>query len=238
MTSPATTPQEAQRLIAISLSTEPRLCHFGIGIYDERRVLRESGKAAVDEKLASERQRLAEAIDEVRAAADWVKGQQRSPTINDLRSSYGYKHCVERWFRTKGTRVYVANGSFIAAAIGLGWEHEISDGSPNVGFAFSEHTIRSPYEFQHAWVYFIQAGEGESSAIKIGHSTDVEKRLEQLRTGNHLPLSLLAKIGVPSVADAQDLERRLHNRFKRLRLEGEWFRWSIDLLRAAEDMER
>ena len=223
-----TTEGEALRLINAALQHEPRLCHFGLGVYDERRKLRDLGPAAVADELAAERDSLCRSPSEVAAAADWIACQERSPNWNEKHSSYGYKHCVEQWFRGRGHGVYVANGAFIAAAIGLGWQHRAV--GPNAQFCFSERTVLDPGAGEGCFVYFIKAGDG---AVKIGQSADVEKRLEQLRTGNHLPLSLLAKTRCASVADALDLERELHARFARLRLEGEWFKLHTDILKAA-----
>lgn len=81
------------------------------------------------------------------------------------------------------------------------------------------------------FVYFMQAG-GAHGAIKIGHSHNAERRLEQLRTGNHLPVEMLAKF---IRADAPFVERQLHAVFAHLRLEGEWFRFDqvlVDLIDA------
>lgn len=70
------------------------------------------------------------------------------------------------------------------------------------------------------FVYFVQAGDARGP-IKIGYSRNVEKRIESLQTGNHLPIRLLAKIDHPN---APDIERGLHAEFADIRLEGEWFR--------------
>jgi hypothetical protein len=67
----------------------------------------------------------------------------------------------------------------------------------------------------HVWTYFIQAGpDGD---IKIGISQDPESRRRTLQTGNARQLVILAAI-------AGDFERHFHHRFRRFRLNGEWFR--------------
>ena len=71
-----------------------------------------------------------------------------------------------------------------------------------------------------SYVYFIKAC-GPHPAVKIGVSDDVERRLSSLQTGNHLELRLLGRV---KHHDAGWLERRLHEHFADLRLEGEWFR--------------
>lgn len=84
--------------------------------------------------------------------------------------------------------------------------------------------------FFHAptFVYFVQAG-GDGGAIKIGYTNDVEKRLGTLRTGNHLPLRLLAALEHLS---ASTVEAGLHRAFSDLRMEGEWFRCDDRILDA------
>lgn len=84
-----------------------------------------------------------------------------------------------------------------------------------------------------AFIYFIQAGD-EHGHIKIGHSRDVDKRLESLRTGNHLPLRVLFKIPHPN---AHDIEQKLHAEFADLRAEGEWFRFDAQILLVAKALD-
>lgn len=89
------------------------------------------------------------------------------------------------------------------------------------------------------FVYFVQAGD-DRGAIKIGYSGDVEKRVESLRTGNHLPLRILAKFDLGSVDAAAAFEKEMHAAFIDLRLEGGWFAHDarilevIDVLHAFE----
>ena len=75
-------------------------------------------------------------------------------------------------------------------------------------------------------VYFIQAG-GETGPIKIGNSSNVDKRMDSLRTGNHLPLTLL---GAFPCHRAATVERELHAALDDLRLEGEWFAFSTRIM--------
>jgi hypothetical protein len=74
-------------------------------------------------------------------------------------------------------------------------------------------------------VYFIREDVAEGS-IKIGTTVgDPLARLAALRTGNPRPLRLL--VAIPG-GTAE--EKALHERFKDLRLEGEWFRPAERLL--------
>lgn len=75
------------------------------------------------------------------------------------------------------------------------------------------------------WVYFIEAvGLGR---VKIGHSSDPERRMASLATGSAVPLRLLARM-----QGGRDLEAALHERFAGLRVAGvreEWFTLGGDL---------
>lgn len=61
---------------------------------------------------------------------------------------------------------------------------------------------------------------GNETAIKIGFSTDPQERLKQLQTANEQPLTLLWSM---ERADAAQLEKHLHRKFKKHKLLGEWF---------------
>ncbi|NNM75029.1 GIY-YIG nuclease family protein [Enterovirga aerilata] len=71
-------------------------------------------------------------------------------------------------------------------------------------------------------VYFIQDSHGR---LKIGYSQDPAGRLRALQTAHGAELSLLGS--VPGTISA---ERDLQKRFADLKLTGEWFRASDDLL--------
>ncbi len=71
-------------------------------------------------------------------------------------------------------------------------------------------------------VYFIRAGE--SGPIKIGSTVNMAKRLEMLQVGHHRSLKCILKL-----AGGEDLERKLHGRFRHLHIRGEWFRAGPDL---------
>ena len=80
-------------------------------------------------------------------------------------------------------------------------------------------------EYAGPWVYFIRE-TGEDGHIKIGTtSSSPHVRLRALQTANPRTLELLGAI--PGDASA---ERSLHERFANLRLVGEWFKSSQDLV--------
>lgn len=69
-------------------------------------------------------------------------------------------------------------------------------------------------------VYFIECG----GRIKIGHSTDIPARMDQLASGNPFPLVLLG-----AVAGSLALERHIHKHMAAYRLNREWFRDHADV---------
>lgn len=134
-----TTPDEARELIACALEREPLTTHFGIGVYKGG-----GWQQASCDELDRQRENLQAALLEVAACADWIKEQRPIKSLNRRHSSYGYKHKVERWIRGRGGHLYVANGSFIAAAIGMGFKFQLSHpGSPNCFFNFSERSVKA-----------------------------------------------------------------------------------------------
>lgn len=74
------------------------------------------------------------------------------------------------------------------------------------------------------YVYLIQSGKDKKDPVKIGYSSDPEKRIKTLQTGNPKPLRLLMKIKCNSVKHARDLERALHEMLKGQNVLLEWFR--------------
>jgi len=72
-------------------------------------------------------------------------------------------------------------------------------------------------------IYFIQ--RGTDGPIKIGFSTNLQARLRTLQTANTDELILLY-----SEAGMELHEARLHTRFKRHHITGEWFRPDAEIL--------
>lgn len=72
-----------------------------------------------------------------------------------------------------------------------------------------------------SYVYFINDRCGH---IKIGVTTGIiQQRLDSLQTANALPLQLVGYFKLHDLDTAKELERKLHIRFSRYRLFGEWF---------------
>lgn len=77
-------------------------------------------------------------------------------------------------------------------------------------------------------VYFIGPDEGP---IKIGTSQDVQRRLYKLQTASPKPLRILAMVRGNAA-----LEAKLHTRFKRCRIKGEWFDRTPELEQFLDDL--
>lgn len=77
--------------------------------------------------------------------------------------------------------------------------------------------------WNHHRIYFVRAAE--TSAVKIGFSTDVAKRLKQLQTGS--PQRLVLEM---MIVGTHALEAELHRRLKyhKVHLRGEWFDLDAD----------
>jgi len=82
-----------------------------------------------------------------------------------------------------------------------------------------------------SYVYIIQAGDGP---YKIGVAKNLARRIEQMQTGNHLELRLIAAIDFKTEQRALTVEKQLHKMYSRARIRGEWFENSIKLKRADE----
>lgn len=75
-------------------------------------------------------------------------------------------------------------------------------------------------------VYFLQMAE----FVKIGVSSDIAKRVNDLRTSVPLPISILGAI--PGAT--RSVERALHQRFALHRRNGEWFDATPEILAEAQ----
>ncbi len=76
------------------------------------------------------------------------------------------------------------------------------------------------------WVYFIRQVRGP---VKIGHARDVDQRLATIQTCSPQEVELL---GV--MPGGGDMERCLHKLFAKLRIRGEWFRFTRTIERFIE----
>jgi hypothetical protein len=84
-------------------------------------------------------------------------------------------------------------------------------------------------EFDKPHVYLVQTKPGEP--VKIGVAVDIKKRIHGLQTSHYEKINLLAFVE----NGGYELEFELHQKFKHLRLTGEWFTYSNEIV---EEFER
>jgi len=87
-----------------------------------------------------------------------------------------------------------------------------------------------PPEQQYEYTYLITTNP-YNNLVKIGRTTDCEKRLRQLQTGSCYPLVIYARVFCPM--DAL-IESRMHKTFSNRRRQGEWFEFKQDELHILE----
>jgi hypothetical protein len=85
-------------------------------------------------------------------------------------------------------------------------------GNPKVRKIAKGNRIAAPRS-----VYFVQSGS-KGGPIKIGVATNVQARLSGLQTSSHAKLTL---IGI--IPGGEDVERKMHARFRKYHINGEWF---------------
>lgn len=89
-------------------------------------------------------------------------------------------------------------------------------------FAASNARIRARFEPRPAFVYCIH--DPAQRAVKIGWSTDPKGRLQELQIAHaRTRLRLVSSVDCKSIARAMEVEREVHKRFAKHRLNGEWF---------------
>lgn len=80
------------------------------------------------------------------------------------------------------------------------------------------------------WIYFIF--DKKSQSIKIGYSSNPSQRLATLQVGNSNQLRL-----IKTIKGGVDIEHRLHDKFKTLKINGEWFQASQELLQFINELD-
>lgn len=136
-----TTEAEAAELLSAAIAKVPALTRFGVGLFCQGSVRAEHGAEHVRQQITVGQVELSRRLGEIAIAADWCKMQVPIAHVNLKCSSYTYKHDVEAWTERMGERQYVSNGSFIAAAVGLGFAFAVDP--PNVHFAFSAKSLKA-----------------------------------------------------------------------------------------------
>lgn len=106
-----------------------------------------------------------------------------------------------------------------------GGENDDGDGGyvsdTMLGHIAEWHDAADWVPFTPGRVYFIKSGD----LVKIGYTTNVDRRLRGLQTGSPHKLEIL----LTHPGSRRD-EQLCHEQFAHLRVQGEWFRYSDDLL--------
>jgi hypothetical protein len=137
---PGTSLSEALLLVDRAIARIPQLTAFGIGVYYLHCRL---GKDVVAAKIAEGQAALYSRpnLRSVAVCADWIKARRRRKTFNPHLTSYVYKHLIEEYREGTGEpESYTPNGAFIAAAVGLGFDFQVT--GPNAIFRFSDTAVR------------------------------------------------------------------------------------------------
>jgi len=114
----------------------------------------------------------------------------------------GERHCDHKpWFDLE-------NGEIVCEKCGL-----VYDGASEYDHAAEYGKV----------VYFVQSRLG--GPIKIGLTTELSQRLKQLQNESPIPLQI-----VGALRGDEKVEAAIHERFRKLRLHGEWFEPSTELV--------
>jgi hypothetical protein len=162
----------AEALLNAAFVAEPRLRSNGIEY--------ESAAATDPAKLAKARVEMMGHLDEVAAAARWLRAQKPSEKFNPFASSYGFKHQAERWSKEHGGAPYISNGALIAAAIGLGFKVRHIPRTLNVEMALDERALRGlpPRELTPFYLWLMQFIREESPRGDVAR--DAQRDFEDL----------------------------------------------------------
>jgi hypothetical protein len=123
-------------LIERAIRAVPNLTYFGAGLYRPETF----DAAATAAGIVAGQAQLRAAVHEVALCAEWLDGIGATKRVWRGGSSYGFKHGVEGWLRRQGRPAYIANGSFIAAAVGL--DYPFATAGPNVHFGLSLRDLK------------------------------------------------------------------------------------------------
>lgn len=84
------------------------------------------------------------------------------------------------------------------------------------------------------YVYFIADWNDEKkmpNTVKIGMTgkADINARLSSLQTGNPFKLKVIAAVALENAEMASQCEKLLHSKFRSHRLNGEWFKYDLEI---------
>jgi hypothetical protein len=88
-----------------------------------------------------------------------------------------------------------------------------------------------------SFVYLIYNEDTDTpNYVKIGKADDVMDRFSGLQTSNPNKLRIAAILECRNSNHALSVEGELHKKYTHLRLRGEWFHWSSDILKEFENL--
>ena len=165
---------------------------------------------------------LADDFGNLRAEIGWLEGQVFWSTPATGGRS-GVEECMDELTAAGLLVSYESHGQQYAAV--TGWQkHQKVDhpGKPRVPGPNDDGSWRKTIQKSDR-VYLIQAEDSKS--LKIGVSWNPARRLATLRVASRESLRMVAEI-----SGGVDTERQLHKKFDHLRLSGEWFSFSDEII--------
>ena len=97
--------------------------------------------------------------------------------------------------------------------------------------AFRSETEDVPLRVSSQFIYLIEAGDNQF--LKIGFTKNPGKRLSTLQSGNPLTLCI-----VSLVKGDKQLEARLHKKFAKGKVRGEWFLYSVAIVNEFKNLKK
>lgn len=133
------------------------------------------------------------------------------------------------WFDHKA----FASDALVVEFLGLGWSRStllnaFGPSGRRIGRRRATRLLNEGY-VGPGDIYFVRAG----NHVKIGHSKSHQGRLASLKTGNHEDLKV---IGI--VPGAPEDEKKMHKRFQKYRVRGEWFKIEGELATFLRDLQK
>lgn len=120
--------------IAAVLKTLPDLTPNGLGLYEEFTTYVPPEERAV--RIHAEQERLLADVAGFEAACSWLKSRAKIKSINRKHCSYGLKHYMER-----DKFGYVSQGTFIAAAVHMGFNYACDKKHHSIYINISEKAL-------------------------------------------------------------------------------------------------
>lgn len=133
---------------------------------------------------------------------------------------YGFDECKSNTLKSiEKMQLYFKNITNQFMDSKTDYNKDITEPSENI---FKESTGKEGY------VYFLSAG----GYVKIGYSTTIHQRINQLQTGCPFKLELVCVM-----PGTMKTEKMLHNKFNQYCYNNEWFEYSLEIREFIESMK-